>query len=93
MLLLAGRMCMWLLLFEWMPPNMAKDLLSVSAFNSLKTALIRFVGHLKEGMLYYMLIKNGHTGVESRRRTRRMQNLRLLTTRAPTRHRWGTTDS
>ena len=30
---------------------------------------------------------------ESRWCTRRMQNSRLLTTRAPTRHRWGTTDT
>ena len=32
-------------------------------------------------------------GAESRWQTRRTWNLHLHTTRAPTRHRWGTTDT
>ena len=38
-------------------------------------------------------IKDNVNRAESRWRTRRTRNLHLLTTRAPTRHRWGTADT
>ena len=38
-------------------------------------------------------IKDNVNRTESRWRTRRTRNLHLLTTRAPTRHRWGTADT